>query len=128
MISVTRPLHFRTRAHGRQVATTKPSPLASVPERVPRIARLMALAIVFDRQLRSGEVKSVGELARRHRVSQPRMTQILNLTLLAPTLQERVLMMTARMSLSECDLRRVATKPPWGQQAQEFAAASHLRV
>ncbi|MBX3356605.1 MAG: hypothetical protein KF724_12985 [Phycisphaeraceae bacterium] len=79
-VVVTKSLHFRTRAHGRKVATTRISPLAIVGDRVPRIARLMALAIKFDRMLRTGEVKTISELARRHHVSQPRMTQILNLT------------------------------------------------
>lgn len=39
----------------------------------------------------TGEISDVAELARLGHVSQPRMTQILNLTLLAPDIQEELL-------------------------------------
>lgn len=120
MITVTRPVHFRTRGHGRRVASTKPSPLTLVPARVPRIARLMALAIKFDGMLRRGEAKSLGELARRHQISQPRATQLLNLTLLAPDIQESLLFLPpterGRDSVIERELRPVSARTDWQQQ------------
>ena len=51
----------------------------------------MALAIRLDGLLRSGEVGDLTELARLDHVSQPRTSQILNLTLLAPDIQEELL-------------------------------------
>lgn len=118
MITVTRPAHFRVRGHGRRVATTTPSPLATLPaQRVPRIARLMALAIVLDRRLRAGEFRSISEMARHYRVSQPRMTQILNLTLLPPEVIEHLLFspesMTDRGARNERSLRNWVQDPDW---------------
>lgn len=59
--------------------------------RIPRVAKLMALAIRCDQMLRSGAVPDASALAKLARVSQPQMTQILNLTLLAPDIQEKLL-------------------------------------
>lgn len=119
-ITVTRPVHFRARGHGRRVASTKPSPLAAVPDRVPRVARLMALAIVLDRRLRAGEFRSISEMARRFGVSQPRMTQILNLTLLAAHVQEELLLGQeagcGAKSPTEHGLRLLVAECSWGLQ------------
>ena len=62
-----------------------------VKEKVPRIARLLALAHKFQGMLDRGEVESMAELARVGRVSRARITQIMNLLLLAPDIQEQVL-------------------------------------
>ena len=51
----------------------------------------MALAIRCDQLLRSGAVPDSTALASLAHVTQPRMTQILNLTLLAPDIQEALL-------------------------------------
>jgi hypothetical protein len=59
--------------------------------RVPRVAKLMALAIRFDRLIREGKVADRSELARLAHVTQPRMTQIMNLLHLAPDIQEDIL-------------------------------------
>ena len=68
-----------------------PMPPAQPQGRVPRVAKLMALAIRCDQLVRSGAVPDATALARLAHVSQPRMTQILNLTLLAPDIQEALL-------------------------------------
>lgn len=51
---------------------------------IPHISRLMALAMKFQGMLRDGVVWEQTELARLAHMIQPRMTQILNLILLAP--------------------------------------------
>ena len=83
-------LPFRRRgsaqAHDPTPATTK----ASSP-RIPRIARLMALARHIDDLVRSGTVCSYAAAARLGRISRARMSQILALLNLAPDLQEQVL-------------------------------------
>ena len=57
------------------VADRKPG---SVPSgRVPRIARLMALALRFHELVRSGAVRDYAELARLGQVSRARVTQII---------------------------------------------------
>lgn len=59
--------------------------------RIPRISRLMALAIKYQGMLDRGEVASVTDLAKLCHVTQPRMSQILGLNLLSPMIQERLL-------------------------------------
>ena len=98
MIKVRRELHFARRARGRLVADVAP-PVATVPTgRIPRVSRLMALAIHFDRMIREGKVADLSELARLAHVTQPRMTQIMNLTRVAPDIQEAILFLPATLS------------------------------
>ena len=59
--------------------------------RVPRVSKLMALAIRFDEMIQNGEVNDQAELARLGRVSRARLTQIMNLLILAPDIQEAML-------------------------------------
>lgn len=94
-----------------------------VPEpagRVPRVARLMALAIRFDGLLRSGAVRNQAELAAVGHVTRARMTQILNLLHLAPDLQEAVLNLPlvrhGRDPISEGALRPIAAEMDWSRQ------------
>jgi len=89
-------------------------------ERVPRIAQLLALAHHFQDLLDRGEVKSMAELARLAGVSRPRITQIMNLTLLAPEIQEEILHLPATTSghdpITERHTRTTLTTPLWHQQ------------
>jgi len=62
---------------------------------VPRISRLMALAIHMQELVDRGEVGDYAELARLAHVSRARITQIMNLTLLAPDVQEAILFLPA---------------------------------
>src|SRR5215813_14119541 len=59
--------------------------------RIPRITRLMALAIKFQGMVDCGEVRDYADLARLGLVTRARLTQIMNLLLLAPDIQEEIL-------------------------------------
>ena len=76
-------------------------PKAPVPAKVPRIARLLALAHKFQKMLDSGEVESMAELARLGRVSRARITQIMDLLMLAPEIQEEVLFGEVAVGMQE---------------------------
>ena len=66
----------RAKRGGRKFRRGEPKSELPV-ERVPRISRLMALAIRFDEMIRSGEVKDQAELARLGHVSRAaHLTQI----------------------------------------------------
>ena len=86
-ITVKSKVHFargrRTRKEIRR-GEEKPVPVG----RVPRITRLMALAIRFEQLVRGGVVADYAELARLGHVTRARMTQITNLLHLAPDIQE----------------------------------------
>jgi hypothetical protein len=62
-----------------------------LPGRVPRIARLMALALRCDQLLQTGVLADYRQLADLGQVSRARVTQILNLLYLAPDIQEQIL-------------------------------------
>ncbi len=64
-------------------------------ERIPRISRYMALAIHFEDLIRQGVVTDYADLARLGHVTRARVTQIMNLRLLAPEIQEQLLFMEA---------------------------------
>ncbi len=76
---------------GRPQRVKKPQVVEPTPGRVPRISRLMALAIRFDQLVRDGEVRDYAELARLAHVTRARMTQIMSLARLAPDIQEAIL-------------------------------------
>ena len=59
--------------------------------RLPRIARLMALAIKFEGMIQAGVAADYADLARLGGVTRARMTQIMNLLNLAPDIQEQIL-------------------------------------
>jgi len=86
-------VHFSNRAHGRKELRDGMVPTAPVtaPGRIPRVSRLMALAIRFDELVRTGVVADYAELARLGQVSRARVSQIMNLLQLAPDIQEGVL-------------------------------------
>jgi hypothetical protein len=68
-------------------ALSAPAPLG----RLPRIAKLLALAHKFDDLLRQEIVGDYASLAHLGQVSRARITQIVNLLYLAPDIQEEIL-------------------------------------
>lgn len=126
MTTVVRPICFTTRGGRKRAVTTPDAAPATTPAvgRVPRVARLMALAIRFDRLLHEGELASQSELARLARVTQPRMTQLMNLLHLAPDIQEEILFLPpvteGRDPVHEHMLREVAACADWGEQRRRW--------
>src|SRR5258708_4827861 len=59
--------------------------------RVPRVSRLMALALRLEELVRTGVVADYAALARLGHISRARISQILNLLALAPDIQETLL-------------------------------------
>ena len=114
-------VHFRCGRNGRKQLRTGESPARpATPGRVPRISRLMALAIRFDRLVRDGVVADQADLARLGHVTRARVTQIMNLLCLAPDIQEELLFM-ARVArgqdpIHERQLRPVTAVAAWRKQ------------
>ena len=90
--------------------------------RLPRITRLMALAVRFQELLRTGTVQDYAELARLGIVSAARMTQVMNLLNLAPDIQEEILFLPEREAgrepVSERAIRRLPEILSWKEQRQ----------
>ena len=92
--------------------------------RIPRIARLMALAIRFDHLISSGQVANQAQLARLGSVSRARLTQIMNLILLAPDIQEELLFLSCGLSerppVHLRQLQTIAATPDWNEQRKQW--------
>lgn len=92
--------------------------------RPPRVTCLLALAYKFEVLVRSGDVKDYAELARIGRVSRARVSQILNLLSLAPSIQEYMFSLPPRVAgrarITERDLRHIVREPRWDRQRLLF--------
>jgi hypothetical protein len=96
--------------------------------RIPRISRLMALAIRFDRLIKEGEITDQADLARLGNVTRARVTQIMNLLQLAPEIQEAILFLPrtvkGRDPIREHHLRPIAAEPDWRRQQRRWKGCS----
>ncbi len=121
MITVTKKVYFTRAARGRRRITDTPPPTETVPEgRVPRISKLMALALEFESLIRGRQCTDRTELARIAMVTQPRITQVMNLLHLAPDIQEELLflprVMAGRDPIHEKRLRKISVQRDFSQQ------------
>ena len=74
MIKVKRKIAFQGEAHKRRDAARAATVTLAQSGRIPRIAKLVALASRMQSMLDSGQVESYRHLAEIGRISQPRMT------------------------------------------------------
>jgi hypothetical protein len=121
-ITVACKVHFKTGGTGRKrlAAGATPEPPATQRGHVPRLARLMALAIHFDGLICKGVVRDYADIARLGHVTRARATQIMNLLNLAPDIQEAILFLPRTVvgqdSISERHVRLIVGEPVWGKQ------------
>jgi hypothetical protein len=121
---VTYAVDFRA---GRSSNRQSPDCEGAAPS-IPRIARLMAIAIRFERLVRTGTIRDYAELARLGRVTRARITQIMKLLDLAPDIQEHILFLPPVNGLNERNLRRIVSKIEWTEQRRMFQKFTHRRV
>lgn len=99
---------------------------------VPRVARLLALAIRFEDLIRRGEVQDYADLARLGYVTRARITQVMNLLNLAPDIQEDILCLPnttqGRDRIYERDLRPVAAVLHWHRQRKMWIQLQKSRI
>ena len=96
----------------------------SKPEKISRVAQVLALGISFQHMLRTGEISTYADLARLGCLSRERISQIIRLCWLAPDIQMEILV-ADRTSivgrLSEAQLRRIAQPVSWAEQRNLWA-------
>jgi recombinase-like zinc beta ribbon protein/recombinase len=99
-----------------------PTPTRRRVNGVPRVGRLLALALRLEGLLQQGGVKDYADLARLGGVSRARITQIMNLRNLAPAIQEQLLFLSLENGgkITEGALRRIAKEPDWNRQLAMF--------
>lgn len=127
MITKTWNVSFETQRKGQRVIKTEKSS-APLPEgRIPRISRLLALAHHLERLVVTGEVKDYAELARLGNVSRARITQIMNLLLLAPDIQEAILFLPKTTQghdpIKLKHLQPICLEMDWGRQRERWMSS-----
>jgi len=117
---VTGQFHRVQRGHGKRfVQEPPPGPV----RRPARVAVMLALAHKIQQAIDGGAVRDRAEVARRLGFTRARITHLLDLTLLAPDLQERMLDLEAVDGvepISERALRAVAHAGSWSEQRAAF--------
>jgi len=118
-------VHFRNGDRGCRRLRTGANPTTKPvePGRIPRIARLMALAIHFDHLIRQGAVRDYADLARLGGVSRARISQIMDLLNLSPEIQEEILFLpptSGRDVVTERGLRETTAETSWARQVRAW--------
>ena len=121
-------VHFATQAKGRK--TIQPGEKPPHVGRVPRVARLLALAHHFDHLIEQGVVKDYAEIARLAQLSRARVAQIMTLKFLAPDIQEQITLLPpshGKDTITEKQLRRIAMVTEWERQQKIFGYFGGIR-
>ena len=105
---------------GRKELRPEGEKAALPPGRVPRVSRLMALALRLDELVRTGQVAHYSALASLGHVTRARVCQIMSLLYLAPDIQEALLFLQptvrGRDALIRADLQPIAAAIDWRKQ------------
>lgn len=88
------------------------------PRPPSRVARLLALGHWIEDAVTDGRIESYAAVARRLGMSERRVAQIVDLTLLAPRIQEDLLLGRVRCTAREVE--RLMRGPRWGRQVEGF--------
>ncbi len=122
-VTVDYPISFETHEHGRKVIQHGHNIVPETPKGRPqRISHLMALAIYFEQLIKQRVVKDYADIARLGYVTRARLSQIMNLRLLAPDIQEAILDLSpttkGRDPIMERAVRPITLQPNWTKQRQ----------
>jgi hypothetical protein len=113
-------LHRVRRGRGKGFAADPPSG----PSRRPaRVAITLALAHQIQRAIDKGEIRDQADAAQRLGLTRARLTQIMDLTLLAPDLQERLLSAEESspiVATGARTLRAIAIRLSWIEQRKRL--------
>jgi hypothetical protein len=118
---------FHKKRVGKHIAMVE-GPPPTAPERpkgrLPRITRYMALAIYYEDLIRQGHVHDYAEIATLGHVTRARVTQIMNLRLLAPDLQEQLLnfprIEQGRDAICLRMFQTIALEHSWNDQREQW--------
>lgn len=100
-----------------------PPPKPEPATRPARVAKMLALAHRLQAAIDSGEHEDQAAVARAFGISRARVSQLLDLTLLAPDIQEEVLFLEAagsREPISERNLQDIVRHAAWTEQRDQW--------
>ena len=124
-ITIETKVHFRRGRRSKKELLTGPEREPVSAGLIPRLARLMALAIRVEGLVRDGVLTDYAAAAHLGHVTRARMTQITNLLHLAPDIQEAILFLPpvehGRDPIAERNIRPIVAIPDWRKQRREFA-------
>lgn len=123
-LTVVCPVSFHRAESGQKRIKARPEEALPESASIPRVAKLMALALRFEKLVTEGPVESYADLARLGGVSFARMSQIMNLLNLAPEIQETLLFLKKTQGghdpISEWNLRKIVTEADWTGQRRKW--------
>lgn len=130
MTTVEFKVHLARSSRGAIEVRAGAEPVAATPQapkgRVPRVSKLMALALRIEDLVRSGKVADYADVARLAHVTRARIAQIAGLACLAPDIIDEVLHLPlvaeGRDPITERDLRPLAVEPDWAVQRAMWRA------
>src|SRR5262249_5975420 len=107
----------RTTLRGRSITRRKAT-------RLPTIVKTLVLAYQIEQAIDEGRAKDYAEIASQMGVSRARISQIVRLRYLAPTIQELLLTTKPEHVAGGCQaqLRAIASEPDWRKQQKQFDA------
>ena len=122
-VTLSVPIHLATPTRGTVVREgSKP---ARPTGRIARVARILAQAHHFQNLLDTGVVRTQMELAELTKLTTARITQIMNLLVLAPDIQEEILFMPpvtkGPAAVTERELRPLVKTLVWSEQRERWA-------
>lgn len=89
--SISLEVHIAPGRCGHKKIRTGKKPKHTTPNRLPRITKLMALAIKYEQLLDSGQIEGQDALARLAGMDRSSISRLLRLRLLSPRIQEQLL-------------------------------------
>ncbi len=125
-VEMTIPVNHTRRARSMEERLGPPEPPQGPKPgpRIPRITRLMALAVKLQEMIDRGEIQDYVDIARLGYITRARASQIMNLTLLAPDIQESILCNFEEIEtlavLTEHDVRHISKEVNWAAQRKRF--------
>ena len=127
-LTLSAHIYFERRQLGaRKILTEGTAPEVGPPlGRVPRVAKLMALSLRIEELLASRSVRDYADIARLSHVTRARISQIANLRLLAPDIQEALLFLPrvthGRDPVHLAQLQPIALTADWSRQRRMWLA------
>ncbi len=119
-LTIQTKVHFRRGRRSRKELRAGEDRKPVSPGRIPRLSRLMALAIRIEDLVRDGILPDYAAAAQLGHVTRARMTQITNLRHLAPDIQEAILFLPpvehGHDPITERELRAIVAVSDWRKQ------------
>lgn len=123
--SISIKIHQAIGANGHKVIRKGKKPKHAKPTRLPRITRLMALAIKYEHLLAKSIVENQFVLAELAGVDESQISAILRLRLFAPDIQEWLLSLPEQEENNDpvywTDIRKLTRFDSWDDQRVELS-------